>query len=466
MNIRMMRRWAAVVGLALATGCGGAGGGVSEPVDMGTVEEAPPATPDGLWMVPDQYAGQGGSVGGKGSDYAEEGSFSGAGGATGGAGEPAPGDDGGSGGGGATGGNGAPPQDVNAGVADDNASFEAFLSYLDKNANLPNTLPIDVSERYVLRVAAGGKAVANARVRISVGEQLVFEGRTLATGELLFHPWAAGVAADATRFSWQVNAAAGTSSGTFDRTSGGSPVELEAAGPNPQAAKVRADIALVVDTTGSMGDEITVLRDSWLNITAQIAKLDPNLDPRFALVVYRDHGDAYVVKYLDFTDDVQEFLAALEDLEAGGGGDYPEDLQAALDVTMQYLSWDSEAPIRIAFTLADAPPQLYEQETTYPESLNRAVRRGVRTHAIAASGSDESAEHVFRQIAQFTAGRFLFLTYDNDIPGKPGSGTGSGGDDGYSVEDYLTGTLDELVVKLVNLDVLALTGKPLPQTQQ
>jgi hypothetical protein len=484
-----MRRLALAATFALLAGCdtggsdtgsnggpGGPGGPGDEP---GAETQAPPASPDGLWMVPDEYAGHaGGSGGGDGAAMGGEGAM----GSAADAGSYASDDDYGGGGGGAgapepggeweappseepsdyPGGNGAPSP--KAGVADDNADHEAFLSYLDTNAGLPNTLAIDVSERYVLRAMAGSSTVPNARVRIEAGGKLVYEGRTLARGDVLFHPRALGVGDEVAAFDWEVTTAAGTTTGSFDRTSGGD-ITLAAAGPYEVPQKVRADVALVVDTTGSMGDEIAVLRDSWLQITADIAALDPNLDPRFALVVYRDRGDAFVVKFLDFTGDIQEFLGALEDVSADGGGDYPEDLQAALDTTMQYLSWDDAAPIRIAFTLADAPPQLYEQETTYAESCNRAVRRGIRTHAIAASGSDESAELVFRQLAQFTSGRFLFLTYDNDIPGKPGSGTGSGGDDGYSVEQYLTGTLDELVVKLVNLDVLALTGKPLPQPE-
>ena len=492
MIIRTMRRLAvvaAVTTMALAGACDGDAGGTGStgtPGPGGTgagpggsenTVEAPPAQAEGLWMVPDQYAsGAGGDkAGGMGGGGMADGDYaageataggwddSGMGGAPA---DPAPGEAGGGGGGGgeAGGANGAWEPEVTAGVADDNASFEDFLTYLDEHSSLPNTLPIDISERYTLHVTSGGSAIPNARVRIRVGEDVVFDGKSLATGDLLFHPWAAGVAAEATAFSWQVDSAAGTATGSFDRSSGGS-IDLEAAGANPKAEKVRADVALIVDTTGSMGDEIAVLRDTWLKITAEINALDPNLDARFALVIYRDRGDAYVVKYLDFTSDVQEFLAALEDVQADGGGDFPEDLQAALDVTSQYLSWDDAAPIRIAFTLADAPPQLYEQEITYPESLARAVHRGIRMHAIAASGSDESAELCFRQFAQFTSGRFLFLTYANDIPGKPGSGTGSGGEDGYSVEQYLTGTLDELVVKLVNLDVLALTGSPLPQPE-
>ena len=65
---------------------------------------------------------------------------------------------------------------------------------------------------------------------------------------------------------------------------------------------------------------------------------------------------------------------------------------------------------------------------------------------------------MLRQLAQQTLGHFLFLTYDNDIPGKPGTGGDGGGDDGYSVGEYVSGSLDELVVRLVEHDVNALSA--------
>src|SRR5262249_48160652 len=56
----------------------------------------------------------------------------------------------------------------------------------------------------------------------------------------------------------------------------------------------RFDLALVVDTTGSMGDELEYLKSELGAILADLNRDHPNLDVRVALVVYRDIGDEYV----------------------------------------------------------------------------------------------------------------------------------------------------------------------------
>ena len=175
-------------------------------------------------------------------------------------------------------------------------------------------------------------------------------------------------------------------------------------------------------------------------------------------MAYKDKGDLYVVKYQDFTSDTAAFQKALSELSASGGGDVPEDFNKGLDVAVTALSWRKDAGARLLFTLADAEPHDYVEEPTYDATVREAAQKGIRIHTIAASGSSEAAETVFRQVAQYTFGRFLFLTYANDIPGKPGTGTGSGGEDGYSLSQYLSGTLDEIVERLILEDLNFLSG--------
>ena len=56
----------------------------------------------------------------------------------------------------------------------------------------------------------------------------------------------------------------------------------------------------------------------------------PTPDLRFAMTVYRDRGDTFVAKTFDFTPDIAAFSAALADVTADGGGDYPESLNEGL----------------------------------------------------------------------------------------------------------------------------------------
>jgi hypothetical protein len=70
-----------------------------------------------------------------------------------------------------------------------------------------------------------------------------------------------------------------------------------------------------------------------------------------------------------------------------------------------------------------------------------AAERGINIFPIASSGLDDQGEYIFRQIALFTQGRFIFLTYGPE--GGPGDSTT------HHVEDYTVQSLDDLVVRLV-----------------
>ena len=66
---------------------------------------------------------------------------------------------------------------------------------------------------------------------------------------------------------------------------------------------------------------------------------------------------------------------------------------------------------------------------------------------------DDQGEYVFRQIAQFTQGRFVFLTYAG-----PANGGSPGDETTHHVEDYSVLSLDDLVVKIVEDTLAPLAG--------
>jgi len=76
----------------------------------------------------------------------------------------------------------------------------------------------------------------------------------------------------------------------------------------------------------------------------------------------------------------------------------------------------------------------------------------VKIIPIASSESDDQAEAVFRQIAEATGGRFVFLSY-----GAAGAATGASTD--IESTDYEELSLDDLIVRLVSEELAALTGQ-------
>ncbi|ALJ29796.1 VWA domain-containing protein [Stenotrophomonas acidaminiphila] len=81
-----------------------------------------------------------------------------------------------------------------------------------------------------------------------------------------------------------------------------------------------------------------------------------------------------------------------------------------------------------------------------------ALGKGIKVFSVAASGQDTTGEIVQRQIAQYTGGRFIFLTYKD--ASDPGSGPGR--ETVHDVAGYSVDTLDALVLRLVREELAQL----------
>ena len=192
---------------------------------------------------------------------------------------------------------------------------------------------------------------------------------------------------------------------------------LLAVGPSPaslQQETPRLDVVFLLDATGSMGDEIAVIKTKIREMISDIALGEPPPDVRFGIVAYRDRGDEYVTRAYPLTRNIDQIVDDLHAIEATGGGDYPESLNEGLHVALDQMSWDrSPEAARLVFLIADAPPHLdYAQDFDYREEAEIAARDHIVVHAIGASGLDEAGEEAFRHIATRTRGEFQWLAYE------------------------------------------------------
>ena len=106
--------------------------------------------------------------------------------------------------------------------------------------------------------------------------------------------------------------------------------------------------------------------------------------------------------------------------------------------------------------MADAPPHLdYQQDYDYVRESQVAVAKGVKVYTIAASNSGDQAEYVFRQIAQQTLARFIFLTYQ---PGQSGGAPGDTTTHHVDPAQFSVERLDDLVVQVVQRELAQAQG--------
>jgi len=338
---------------------------------------------------------------------------------------------------------------VTAGMVDDNADFGEYLAYRQRNAGLP-VRERDISERYLLEVTdAQGDPVHDAEVavqRAGVAQPLMW-ARTDTAGRVWLHPRAFLPRDGQGGQGDRVLGIAVRKNGVLGRAQlqrGQASAVQVRLGQAVAAQRPRLDLVFMVDATGSMGDEIAKLKSSMHAMAQQIAQLPLQPDVCWGLVAYRDRGDAFLTRTQDFTDDLRGFQQVLGQLQANGGGDTPEALNEALHEVVHGLSWRRDAA-RMVVLVADAPPHLDYGGPQYDTDMQAALSKGIKLFAVGASGLDPVGEYIYRQMAQYTAGRFVFLTYRDGADPASGPGTQTT----HDVKQYSVQTLDRLVVKLV-----------------
>jgi Mg-chelatase subunit ChlD len=185
-----------------------------------------------------------------------------------------------------------------------------------------------------------------------------------------------------------------------------------------RAQRPTLDIGLLIDATGSMQDEMTYIQAELRDIIARVQPRGSPLEVRVSVVYYRDRGDEFVTRPHPFGTDVDATVGFLEGTRAGGGGDYPEDMNEALRVMMGQ-EWSDGNAARMLFVVADAPPHEYaDARYTYHHALADASRRGISIFPVASSGVDRPTEYLMRAMAVMTGGKYLFLT-DHSGVGNP-----------------------------------------------
>jgi hypothetical protein len=173
------------------------------------------------------------------------------------------------------------------------------------------------------------------------------------------------------------------------------------------------DVLFVIDTTGSMGDELRYITTELRDIISTVQAHHPGIAMRFGLIVYRDEGDEYIVKSFDFTNSLNLMQAQLSEQYSNGGGDYPEAMEQALAKAIQ-AQWRGGNTARLLFLIADAPPHDDQLKATM-EQIYSARQMGLRIYAVAASGVGNTAEFMLRNASLLTQGRYLFLTDDSGV---------------------------------------------------
>lgn len=344
---------------------------------------------------------------------------------------------------------------LKAGYADDNKQFNYYIHFLDQYGPRAKHFPINISERIQLKVVdAAGKPAPNVEIKVSAsgsGEPLA-KGKTYSDGTFFFFP--SEYRAEIFRYQAVITHMQQTQELALDRQ-GPRELEVKLGLSRTVPEPLPLDVLFVLDTTGSMGKEIERLKKTIEIINLNLSSLSSKPQVRFGMVLYKDRKDEYVTRTVALTGDLDAFQLELNKVHASGGGDGPEDLQSALADAVQKISWNRDG-IRLVFVITDAPPHLdYGQNYTYVQAARDAKKQGIKIFSVGTGGLDIDGEYVLRQIAQYTSGRYIFLTYGEkgeSEGGRPGSVSHHTGD------NFTADKLETIVIQFAKEEINNVLG--------
>ena len=300
-------------------------------------------------------------------------------------------------------------KDLTAARLDDNKNFSLWLEKLkDYNTFKQfDTFGISATKRIKVSVTdMDDKPVKNASVTLYAGNEEIFKAVTDNKGiAYLYYNWyyqLRSVAPDKITVE--------SKGKTIEEKVSGEEITVKADFEKTYLNEL--DIMFMIDTTGSMTDELDYLK---YQTSSMLQKLPVQLDTKISVNFYRDEGDDYVVKANPFTSSIKEVTEYFSQTSASGGGDTPEAVDSALKNAIEEHSWRKDS-IKLLFLVLDAEAHDDEEvKAQLYKSISMASQLGIRIVPVMASGANEVCEVMCRQMALITGGQFVFLTDHSGI---------------------------------------------------
>ena len=299
----------------------------------------------------------------------------------------------------------------------DNSNFafwRSLFAHREEWRDIRESWNLNTSERVFVRVKdTSGAAASGLTVKLAAGSSILWQSVTDSRGEAFLFADIAELQQKTTPDKIIVETSDGravTADVPKDNEENDTAIEITMPDPSPMRTKL--DLMMMIDTTGSMGDELRYLQtelESVINRVSDAIGSDIQLSVNF----YRDNEDDYVVRDFGFTKNISIALDHLSDQRASGGGDYPEAVTKALSNGINGHDWRSDTE-KLMFLVLDAPPHKYDA-ADLPGLIQRASELGIRIIPVASSGVDTDTEFLCRSLAIATGGTYTFLTDDSGI---------------------------------------------------
>lgn len=207
----------------------------------------------------------------------------------------------------------------------------------------------------------------------------------------------------------------------------------------PPYYKPSIDVVFVIDSTGSMADEIRTVKTHLIKIIKEVEGGQPMPYLRVGVVAYRDHKleeAQYLYRKFELTSNIDKAVNFIWNIEARGGGDLPEAVTDGLDLAINHMNWNNVVITqnqevypkpypytkKLIFLIGDAAPhgegssdhsyvQGCPQGHNYRENIKDATNKGISIYTVSGSGIESVGVSIFKEIARETGGSYTHLSY-------------------------------------------------------
>lgn len=178
-------------------------------------------------------------------------------------------------------------------------------------------------------------------------------------------------------------------------------------------ARRPVDLAICLDTSGSMTGLIDAARRKLWDITNELAKAEPTPRLRVALLTYGNDGhparEGWVRLDSGFTEDLDAIYQNLFALTTNGGTEFVgRVLQASLD----RLDWSASPQALKLVYVAGNESADQDAEVPFRDACRRAIARGISVSAIYCGPGGDAIAPGWREVAALADGRFASIDQD------------------------------------------------------
>ena len=178
--------------------------------------------------------------------------------------------------------------------------------------------------------------------------------------------------------------------------------------------KRQVDLAICLDTSGSMSGLINAARQKLWDVVSELALAQPEPELRVALITYGSPAygaPSFVKVQSDLTGDLDTVYQKLMELGTSGGSEY---VGWVLHDAHEQLSWaESNDALKLIFVAGNESADQAKQQHDFRSVVAGAIKDGIMVNSIYCGNVSDNIAPGWREVAQLADGHFSAIDHNN-----------------------------------------------------